>query len=68
MDSTRCVHCEREAERNDVGLCPACRAVETIRVLYVRRRGWTPAWERHLRRLTRRARAGLPLFEDSTPG
>ena len=33
-------------------------------ILYLRRRGWTPAWEEHLRRLARRARARQPLFEE----
>lgn len=68
MSETCCVHCERAAIVDRLGLCPACQAVETTRVLYVRRRGWTPAREAHLRRLTRRARARLPLFEEPPPG
>ena len=47
-----------------LGLCPVCAGVEAVRVLYTRRRGWTPTWERHLRQLRRRAQARLPLFED----
>lgn len=58
-----CLHCERQGERDDLELCPKCAEVESIRVLYLRRRGWTPRWEAHLRRLTLRARARLPLFE-----
>jgi hypothetical protein len=59
-----CLHCEKAAAASGLGLCPACHAVRGIRKLYVRRRGWTPQWERHLRRLTDRARRRLPLFED----
>jgi hypothetical protein len=58
-----CLHCERRPVCNGLGLCAACNAVKGIRVLYVRRRGWTPQWEAHLRRLTERAKARLPLFE-----
>jgi hypothetical protein len=39
-----------------------CHAAKGIRKLYVRRKGWTPQWEAHLRRLARRAQARLPLF------
>ena len=60
-----CEHCEREAVRDPFGLCVACAAVDTIRALYTRRRGWTPAWEENLRRLTRRAALRLPLFGDT---
>jgi len=63
MVQTECVHCERLAEIDEQGLCPRCRAIPSVVVLYLRRRGWTPAWEAHLRELTRRAQAGLPLFE-----
>jgi hypothetical protein len=45
-------------------LCAACNARAGVRVLYRRRRDWTPAWEAHLRRLTAQASAGLPLFDD----
>jgi hypothetical protein len=57
-----CVHCERR-KAGEGGLCRACSRVEGIRVLYTRRRGWTPEWELHLRRLTARACARLPLFD-----
>jgi hypothetical protein len=57
-----CLHCERRPAVTGRGLCPVCDGVKGIRVLYVRRRGWTPAWEAHLRRLTERASRGLPLF------
>jgi hypothetical protein len=60
-----CLHCERAPAGNRLGLCRSCNAVHSIRVLYLRRRrDWTPQWEVHLRRLTRRAQLGLPLFED----
>jgi hypothetical protein len=62
-----CEHCEKPAERDELGLCPACAAVPSIRVLYSRRPGWTPAWEERLRRLARRARQGLPLFGPRRP-
>ena len=63
MRLRECEHCERPAAVDEVGLCPDCRAVEGIRVLYERGRGWTPAWDEHLRRLARRAKAGRPLFD-----
>jgi hypothetical protein len=59
-----CIHCDRRARVGELGLCPRCDANKGIRRLYVRRRGWTPAWEEHLRRLARRAQARLPLFDD----
>ncbi len=63
-----CLHCERRPAGTRLGLCLACHAVSGIRMLYrTRRRGWTPQWEAHLRRLTERARNGLPLFPDETP-
>ena len=64
MSERVCEHCEAAGEVDRRGLCRACREVDGIRVLYVRRRGWTPAWEEHLRRLTRRAQAGQPLFDE----
>jgi hypothetical protein len=57
-----CVHCEQRPSVSPLGLCAVCHAVKGIRLLYVRRRGWTPQWELHLRRLTARAQQGLPLF------
>ena len=59
-----CLHCEQEAAVNGLGLCGRCDAISGVRSLYVRRRGWTPAWEAHLRKLTERARRRLPLFEE----
>jgi hypothetical protein len=59
-----CLHCERRPPADQLGLCDACGATHCIRVLYTRRRGWTPRWEAHLRRLTARARLRLPLFDD----
>jgi hypothetical protein len=60
----RCLHCERRACASGSGLCSRCYARRPIRQLYIRRRGWTPQWEVHLRRLTERARRRLPLFDD----
>jgi hypothetical protein len=59
-----CLHCEKLPPINALGLCRVCIAVKGIKHLYVRRRGWTPEWEMHLRRLTERARQRLPLFEN----
>jgi hypothetical protein len=61
-----CLHCEREPAATAPGLCAGCFAAPCIRRLYHRRSGWTPRWERHLRRLTERARLRLPLFEEPT--
>ncbi len=58
-----CLHCERRPRGSGLGLCAPCNAKKTFRILYVRRRGWTPQWEAHLRRLTERARQRLPLFD-----
>jgi hypothetical protein len=63
-ETEACLHCERAAAVNGLGLCPGCDGVRGIRRLYERRRGWTPAWEEHLRKLTARARQQLPLFEE----
>src|SRR5437588_63667 len=59
-----CLHCERQPAGTGLGLCQPCHAVKGIRVLYLRRRGWTPAWEAHLRRLAERAKKRLSLFDD----
>jgi hypothetical protein len=59
----RCLHCERRPSRTGLGLCLACHASEGTRALYVRKRDRPPEWERHLRRLTARAQARLPLFD-----
>jgi hypothetical protein len=60
-----CLHCERAPAETPPGLCIACFVAPGVRDLYVRRRrGWTWQWEQHLRRLTGRARLGLPLFDD----
>jgi hypothetical protein len=57
-----CIHCEQRPSATELDLCSVCHAVKSIRVLYLRRRGWTPEWEQHLRRLTARAQGRLPLF------
>jgi len=59
-----CLHCEHRPASNGLGLCAICNGVESIRQLYLRRRGWTPQWEAHLIRLTERARKRLPLFDE----
>jgi hypothetical protein len=59
-----CIHCGRRPPANALGLCAACHAFKNIRVLYKRRRDWTPEWEMHLRRLTERAQQRLPLFPE----
>jgi hypothetical protein len=57
-----CLHCEQQPPTTGLGLCAACAAIKGVRLLYIKRRGWTPEWEAHLRRLTARARHRLPLF------
>ncbi len=57
-----CVHCEQRPSATALDLCTVCDAAKNIRVLYLRRRGWTPNWELHLRRLAARAKLRLPLF------
>jgi hypothetical protein len=68
LSDTSCIHCERRPGTGALGLCAACQAVKGIRVLYLRRRGWTPEWEAHLRRLTRRAQQRRPLFGGEPSG
>lgn len=62
--SERCEHCERPTQRDKLGLCPTCATTEGVRVLYVRRRGWTPELELRIRRLAARAKRRLPLFDE----
>jgi hypothetical protein len=64
LETPICLHCERAPPAGAPGLCPDCAADPGIRRLYRRRRGWTPQWELHLRRLTERAKRRLPLFDD----
>jgi hypothetical protein len=61
--SSLCLHCEWNRALTTLGLCELCHRRRSIRRLYRRRPGWTPKWEAHLIHLTRRARAGLPLFD-----
>jgi hypothetical protein len=58
-----CLHCEEAPAVSRFGLCERCRSKRGIRVLYARRRGWTPEFEAHLMRLRRRAEQKLPLFD-----
>jgi hypothetical protein len=57
-----CLHWERRPATHRLGLCSVCQATRGIRRLYLRRNGWTPRWEAHLRQLTERAKRRLPLF------
>ena len=57
-----CIHCQQRPSASPLNLCAVCDAAKNIRVLYARRRGWTPEWELHLRRLAARAKLRLPLF------
>jgi hypothetical protein len=36
-----CLHCEKRPSVHPLGLCQRCHATPGIRLLYVRRRGWT---------------------------
>jgi hypothetical protein len=63
-----CLHCERRPPTAGLGLCPRCYRQRNIRRLYIHRRGWTPQWELHLRRLAERAKQRLPLFNNDPPG
>lgn len=65
--SITCLHCEQKRSCNGLGLCSACNEIKGIRRLYLRRRGWTPQWEAHLRLLAERARKHLPLFPVNRP-
>ncbi|HWG41737.1 MAG TPA: hypothetical protein VN688_03055 [Gemmataceae bacterium] len=62
-----CIHCEQRPAVSVLDLCSVCHAAKNIRVLYLRRRGWTPEWEMHLRHLTARAKQRLPLFPGERP-
>jgi hypothetical protein len=62
-DTALCPHCERRPPAHPLGLCGRCAASPSIRLIYRRRRDWTPEWEAHLRRLAARARRKLPLFD-----
>jgi hypothetical protein len=64
-----CIHCHERPSVSSLNLCAVCDAAKNIRVLYLRRRGWTPEWELHLRRLAARAKLRLPLFDrEPSPG
>ena len=58
-----CLHCERALAVSRLMLCERCRKMKGVRVLYLRRRGWTPEFEAHLMSLRRRAEQKLPLFD-----
>ncbi|MFO0876506.1 MAG: hypothetical protein U0840_03955 [Gemmataceae bacterium] len=63
MSKSVCEHCDAPGPLDELLLCRRCAATEGVRVLYQPHRHWTPAWIEHLRRLARRARARLPLFD-----
>ncbi len=57
-----CIHCDLMPIERPASLCCRCKATASIRRLYLRRRGWTPAWETHLRTLTAKAQQKKSLF------
>jgi hypothetical protein len=60
-----CLYCERRPPADLLGLCEVCNAKPCVLALYTtRRKGWTPEWESHLRRLAERAKKRLPLFRN----
>jgi hypothetical protein len=64
-----CLHCEsapqsQEPRLRGLRLCERCGARHSLRRLYRRPRGWTPAWDAHLQRLVERAKLGLPVCID----
>jgi hypothetical protein len=58
-DCAVCLHCERRPSVDPLGLCERCAATPGVRATYTRRRGWTPAWEMHLRRKTEEVQRAL---------
>ncbi len=48
-----CLHCECRPSDTILGLCAACARSRFIHTLYERGRKFDPAWEQHIRRLTR---------------
>jgi hypothetical protein len=58
----RCLHCDGQPPTNRLGLCAGCHAIPGVRRLYLRRRGWSPAWEQRLRALAERANNRQDLF------
>jgi len=66
-----CLHCEKrprsiEPRCRHLRLCDRCAAVEGLRAVYRRRKGWTRERDRRIQALVERAKAGLPLFDDYT--
>jgi hypothetical protein len=64
-----CLHCEKRPRSALPGyrhlrLCDRCAAVEGVREVYRRRKGWTRERDRRIQELVERAKAGLPLFEE----
>ncbi len=51
-DCAVCLHCEKRPSVHALGLCEHCHDTPGVQVLYLRRRGWTPEWELHLRAKT----------------
>lgn len=63
-----CLHCEKRPRTDQpryrsLRLCDRCAAVEGLRAVYRRRKGWTRERDRRIQALVERAKAGLPLFE-----
>ncbi len=62
-----CLHCEQRPRTADprhrhLRLCDRCAAVPGLRIIYRRRKGWTPEHDRRIQALVERAKARLPLF------
>src|SRR4051812_29037669 len=47
-----CLHCEMHPSVSELGLCQRCEGMHCVANLYIRRPGWSPEWEQHLRALT----------------
>jgi hypothetical protein len=58
-DCAICLHCEKRPSAHALGLCERCHDTPGVRVLYLRRRGWTPEWELHLRAKTAEVQRAL---------
>lgn len=62
-----CLHCECAPAASGHGLCAVCVQNFSVRVLYRRGRKFDPAWEQHLRALTRYYQQQLAGRETPSP-
>lgn len=62
-----CLHCGDEPTTSLLGLCAACEGNSCVRHLYARDREFDPAWEQHLRQLTRWYQAQLQTDLEKVP-